>query len=348
MDPRIHEIAARQHDVVTRQQLFEAGFTRHDIDGLVRCGALRRIHRCVYVVGGAELTPWTRATAAILAATAGRSTPRPAGAAASDHAPPHEPAHGLALLLAPAPHAPHAPALPAAGHHLAAALWNMLPIEAVTAIHLVGERPSILPGIVVHRAALDDDELVRLRGVPVTSRARTILDLAATGSAREVEQALAGALRQDPRILERVGTLLTRRPKHRGSGDLRRLLAAFHASGTAPLFLRSLAEEISLTVIRGARLPEPSANVWIAGYEVDFVWLRHRVVMEVDGLEFHGSPTSFHRDRERDAALVRAGFVVLRFTWRQLNDDAPATIAAIASTLARQEILHGLGDRLPA
>ncbi|HEX2102734.1 MAG TPA: DUF559 domain-containing protein [Solirubrobacteraceae bacterium] len=75
-------------------------------------------------------------------------------------------------------------------------------------------------------------------------------------------------------------------------------------------------------------------NHWVAGLEVDFLFEACRVVVETDGWVHHRTPTAFERDRQRDAALARAGHRVLRFTCRQVTDD-PATVAAtIAAALA--------------
>ena len=69
-------------------------------------------------------------------------------------------------------------------------------------------------------------------------------------------------------------------------------------------------------------------------FEVDFAYPELRIVIEVDGWQHHGRRDAFERDRARDAALVAAGWVVLRFTWLQVT-RRPAWVAAqIAATLA--------------
>lgn len=108
------------------------------------------------------------------------------------------------------------------------------------------------------------------------------------------------------------------------------------ATGTSPLYLRSELEERALALIRAAALPEPLGNSLVAGLEVDFVWSAPRVVPEVDGLAFHRSDTSFHRDRARDRILAAAGYQVLRFTWHQLTTSPHACVAALSVALARK------------
>ena len=62
-------------------------------------------------------------------------------------------------------------------------------------------------------------------------------------------------------------------------------------------------------------------------HEVDFFFPAHRLVVETDGWRDHGTRVAFERDRAKDAALVAAGSVLLRFTKRQIADD-PDTVAA--------------------
>jgi very-short-patch-repair endonuclease len=70
------------------------------------------------------------------------------------------------------------------------------------------------------------------------------------------------------------------------------------------------------------------------GYELDFCWPDHRLVVEVDGYRVHGHRTAFERDRARDAALVAAGYRVIRLTWRQLTEQPLLVVANLARALA--------------
>jgi very-short-patch-repair endonuclease len=93
-----------------------------------------------------------------------------------------------------------------------------------------------------------------------------------------------------------------------------------------PQRTRSEAERKLLKIIRDAGLPRPETNTRVAGYEVDFLWRDERLVVELDGWQFHGHRLAFERDREKQQALVAAGLRVSRVTWRQL--DAPLAVAA--------------------
>jgi very-short-patch-repair endonuclease len=74
-------------------------------------------------------------------------------------------------------------------------------------------------------------------------------------------------------------------------------------------------------------------NARVDRFVVDFLWRRERLIVEVDGWESHGTRSAFEEDRARDARLRLLGFNVLRFTWRQLEEDSPAVARAIRALL---------------
>jgi very-short-patch-repair endonuclease len=297
MNPRIESVASAQHGVATRAQFLAAGASRHALDHRVRSGRLIMVHRGVYRLATEPPTIWALAMAAVLAVSRGGR-----GSAVS--------------------------------HTAAAALWEFPGRDPPDAIDVTGTAPRRVQGVRVHRVrSLCSDEVTALRGVPLTTRARTILDLAGTGTTRELEQALAAAVRADRRQAAKLRRLLQRHPRHAGSGRLRLLLGALDAAREEPLFLRSQAEERMLRMARSARLPPFRTNTRIAGLEVDFVWPAQRVIVEVDGYSFHGSAPAFHRDRDRDCTLAAHGYQVLRFAWRQLTEEPYACLAALCMAL---------------
>jgi len=187
-----------------------------------------------------------------------------------------------------------------------------------------------IKGVRIHRVrSLPPDEVTTIAGIPVTTPTRTLLDLAGTLTAREVEQALARALRGQLVMRDEMRAMLKRHPKHRGAAVLRQLLNA----EDDPPFTRSEAEEKLLEITRTARLPRPELNVSVLGHEVDFLWRSARVVAEVDGYAFHALARSFAADRRRDAELTAAGYRVLRFTWADLTDGRLATVVRLAQAL---------------
>jgi very-short-patch-repair endonuclease len=290
---RINEVAAGQHGVVTRTQLREAGLPSHAIDRQLEVGLLRPLHRGVYALGPL-LSPRAPLMAAVLAC-------------------------GHRALVS---------------HRSGAVVWDvwprpseMLPVDTT----VEGYRGTRQPGIRVHRVqVLPETDRTVVDGVPVTTVAKTLVDLAACASARDLERALAQALRRGLTSSSELMTLVTRWPGRRGR---RRLLAALKAG--EPAFTRSEAEELLLQLLRKARLPKPEANASVGGFEVDFLWRSHRLVVEVDGFAFHSSAEMFESDRRRDALLTASGFRVMRITWRQLTKEREALLVVLAQAIAR-------------
>jgi hypothetical protein len=183
-------------------------------------------------------------------------------------------------------------------------------------------------GIRIHRVReLEGNEVMQRDGLPVTAPARTILDLAGVCGPRELERVLATALRQ--RMVEREDllSLLERYPRRRGRGRLRQLLT----SDRGPAFTRSEAERRFLDLVRAGGLPRPEANAVV----VDCLWPGRRLIVEVDGRAYHEGDPAFESDRSRDAALMAAGFRIMRVTWRQIVGEPHAVLVRLAQALVR-------------
>ena len=294
-DAAIDALAVRQHGAVTRAQLLHAGVPAHAIDHRVKKRRLRRLFRGVYGVGPISV-PHQRHAAAVLAC-------------------------GETAVLS---------------HRSAAAVWKLLPHRpGDVPVEVSIQRGYRSPGSVVRvyqTSALSADERTVLEGIPITTPARTLLDIASTVTIGKLEAALARASRRGFTGAEEVWELLNRYPRRRGAPRLRELLA--HGNG-APT--RSEAEARFLTLVRRAQLPRPHVNVAVEGYEVDFLWRRQRFVVEIDGFRFHSSAGAFERDRRRDAVLAAAGFRVVRVTWRQLTEEPEALLVRLAQVLVRTD-----------
>lgn len=184
------------------------------------------------------------------------------------------------------------------------------------------------PGIVVHHARLEARDICEVRGLRLTSPARAIVDLAAVASAPEVERALNEAQVLRLATPADVRAVLDGISRARGAAVLRELLEDL------PFPTSSELERRMRLVLRRAGLPLPRPQAHVLGYTVDFLWERERVVVEVDGFGAHGTRMRFETDRSRDAALVAAGYRVLRFTWRQLLKQPEVVIARLAAVLA--------------
>jgi very-short-patch-repair endonuclease len=191
--------------------------------------------------------------------------------------------------------------------------------------------PRPRPGVRLHRVMLAADEITHEQGVPVTTAARTLVDLAGSAPSRELEQACAQGLRMELTTAADITRILKRYPRRPGAARLRALLAA----DTPPALTRSEAEERFLALVRRAQLPPPVTNVRVAGYELDFYWRGQRLVVEVDGLAWHASRQAIVRDRRRDAVLTASGLRVMRLTWADLVEQPEATLARVAQALVR-------------
>ena len=215
-------------------------------------------------------------------------------------------------------------------HESAAAVWCPGRFEAPREVTVTVVGRKIRPkGIRVHRTARLDPIDTRDRdGLHVTSPARTVLDLAAAehpSLEAFYGELLARRVLREPQLT----AALDRAGPRRGAVLVRSLIAANQRG-----FTRSKGERILRRLCRTAKLPEPLSNVKVAGYEVDFVWPAERLVIEVDGFQFHGHRVAFEWDRRKDQILLTAGYRVVRLTWRQLVDEPLTVLAVIAAALA--------------
>lgn len=289
----LREVGAAQHGVASRAQLVARGISPHAIDRMIRSGRLVVLRRGVYQIGPLPEARTSEMSAVLRCGGDCRVS------------------HMSAAVL-------HA-VITAAAHQ-------------TVEVTMPRRRRRRIAGVRIHRVRdLRPDEVTTLDGIPVTTPARTLLDIAETMSTRDVEQALARGLRMRLVTREDVRLMVERHPRHRGAPLLRRLLA----TEGGPAFARSEAEEKLLRIIRSASLPPPELNAMVVGHEVDFVWRSARVVAEVDGYAFHSSARSFAADRRRDAELAAAGYRVLRFTWADVTDGQLSTAVRLAQALAR-------------
>ena len=194
-------------------------------------------------------------------------------------------------------------------------------------VTVFGEWRPIRPGLRTHSSAtLSPRDRRWVNRIPVTSPARTVLDLAPRHPEARLERVVADAERRGLLRPSDLVEQLERNPRRRGSAALRSVLGL----KGGPAFTRSDAEARLLKLVRKAGLPVPESNAIVAGYEVDLFWREARVIVEFDSFAFHGDRHAFEQDRLRDAELQAAGFRVIRVTWRQLVDDPAGSSAASA------------------
>jgi very-short-patch-repair endonuclease len=112
-----------------------------------------------------------------------------------------------------------------------------------------------------------------------------------------------------------------------------------------PSQTRSDLERRFADLCRDAGLPPPAVNTWVGGFEVDALWPAQRLIVELDGYEFHRTRAAFERDRARDGELQLAGYRVLRFTYRRLVHE-PEAVGTAIRRLVGSDHLRGR-DALP-
>lgn len=224
-------------------------------------------------------------------------------------------------------------------HRAAAQLWGMMPIrslaiEVTRPRRLGGKGNGAHGGIVFHHGLLPADEVTEVDGIPVTEPARTAFDLASRWRGRVLERAWSEM--EVRRLLSRVPVpaLLERHPRRPGATALRALMES-EAPGGVP---RNEFEEAFLALLDRAGLPRPeqNADLMIHGrfIEVDCLWRRQRVAVELDGRAVHVREAAFESDRRRDRQLAAEGWLPDRITWLQLRDEAEEVLADLRATLA--------------
>ncbi len=288
-DRELARLAARQHGVVSRIQLRAAGLGDGAIGHRVRAGRLHPIHRAVYAVGHPLLSDRGRFLAAVLACGDG------------------------AVL----------------SHRSAAALWGIQPLapRAVDVTIPVQSGRSQRRGVTVHRTRrLPPSEVRRKDGIPVTSPARTLVDLAEVVADRPLERALDEGERLGLIKPQAVQAAIEGNPGRIGAATLSSVLDRHRAGST---LTRSELEELFRALCEAHGLPRPAVNVRLGRFRPDFLWREQRLIVETDGTETHLTRAAFERDRIRDAELTAAGFRVVRFSYDRITREP----AAVATTL---------------
>jgi very-short-patch-repair endonuclease len=284
----IAALAERQHGVVCATQLYALGLSKDQVTARVAAGWLHRLHRGVYAVGRRSVSRHGHWMAAVLACG------------------------GVALL----------------SHQSAAELWNIRrrkagrPSLEVTIPKGDGSRPRA--GLLVHRIpSLRVEEMTSRDRIPLTTPARTILDLACRLPRRQLERAIDEAERLRLCSEDELADIARTHPGRAGVGVLIDLLGE-HAIGTTAT--RNDFEEAFLALCHIHHLPQPEVNVPLLDYVVDFFWAEAKLVVEVDGRGSHATRRAFQEDRDRDGRLAVAGYRVVRFTWWDVT-RRPAVVA---------------------
>jgi hypothetical protein len=296
-DRQIAALATRQHGPVTRGQLQALGLTPQHIAHRIAIGRLIRIHRSVYAVGHPSLTREGRWMAAVLAC-------------------------GERAVLS---------------HGDAAALWDLTPARGVVIHVMTPSRSGRAPDrrrVRLHRVGtLTDDERTVLAQIPVTTPARTLLDLAPSLRPRTLEEVIERMDRLALFDLVAVRRVLDTHPRQPGAPKLRMVLERLASAPAADT--RSPLEVALLQLCDDYNLPTPLTNTLVAGHLVDFHWPGTDLIVETDGFAFHRTRHAFDADRERDQALALEGYRVIRFTYNQVTRRRRDTARRLRTLLRR-------------
>jgi len=297
-DQAISEAAAPRDGVLSHRQLVAIGLGKAAISRRVARKLLHPRHPGVYAVGRYDLTRRGQLRAALLR-------------------------YGRRAALS---------------HRTAGAQLDLLKAGGTIDITVTGhpQRPGRRSAVTLHYSrAWRPGEVVWVDGLPCTSVARTLADLAGGARHTDFTRAWNNADRQ---LLLDVGTLGEQIARARaGAPVLRQRLEqlprrAANRVGARGALSRGLGSCIA------SHTHQPMA-AWNGGpqWPCRLVFLPERVAVEVDGRRWHAIQAAFERDREKDLELRDAGFDPHRYTWRQVKDQGPRVADAVRRALARAQ-----------
>jgi very-short-patch-repair endonuclease len=221
----------------------------------------------------------------------------------------------------------------ALSHRSAADLWGLRPSETRVEVTVpaVCRKP---PGIDVHRSrVLDPQDFTVKCGVPITSVARTLLDLSAVVRRADLPAAIDRAERLGLFDLNAIVDVLERARGRRGARALRQAIASY-----TPSTQKSELERAFKRLLEDhADIERPFFNALVDGetgtHEVDAFWEHRRLAVQVDGFEFHRTRRDQQRDAASDADLELAGYRVLRLTWDDVTVHGERTLRRLRLAL---------------
>jgi hypothetical protein len=294
-----------RHGVGTIAELRGFGATDNQIDWLVRTGRLVSYRRAVYRLAGA---PRTTDQLAALAC-----------------------AKGTDVVVS---------------HFSAGRIWNFRRLGSDRRLHvtIAGQNHRLLPGVAIHRTHRFDpvDIVDQMDGIRVTSRPRTVFDLARYVSDDQLESIIEQVLNEDvltiPSLLA-IGRRLRERGRD-GSARFGRVLES------RPAWLKPVGSDLELRVERAivaAGLPRPIRQYEVrlpsgARVRLDFFWPDERVDLEVDHVTWHGGRSNATADKRRDRQLRRAGITTLRVTDDDVLHGLPGVIDDLRAILRPSDV----------
>ncbi|MGH9118192.1 MAG: DUF559 domain-containing protein [Acidimicrobiales bacterium] len=198
-----------------------------------------------------------------------------------------------------------------------------------------------IPGSFVHQ--LNDvwpDHRAEVGGLPVTTPARTIVDLAAVVHTTRLRHIVEDAKHAGLTSCEAVGQCLASVAR-RGKPGVRSLTLVLDRLGPGPSLTTSALERMTLDLLHGSGLPMPVGQFPFPGRQfvagcVDFAYPEAKLILETDGRRWHSRIKELTRDRERDLEAARDGWQTLRFLYEHVTADSQGTLDTIRVVLVER------------
>ena len=305
--------------IVTAAELASAGLTESKINILVGRGVLTRTARGLYARSDQikQLSTNERGLDALrVAAACAIAGPESVGSHAHAAA-----IHKLALLTRPNP----------------TSVSVSLPLKSPRT------NWSRRPSINLHVSELPAEHRIVRYGVPLTTVARTVIDVARTTSLREGVVAADSALHGKQTTKKELYAVIDRCARWPGIAQARRAVDFSDALSESPL------ESLARLVFAEGGLPTPKLQAWIGGDvggvgrplgRADFYWPAHSTIAEADGAIKYSDPTRAQHQLQRDDDLRQAGFQVVHFTWQQIHATPGQIIQSIRAAFAQNAALR--------
>jgi very-short-patch-repair endonuclease len=175
---------------------------------------------------------------------------------------------------------------------------------------------------------IDPRDVAKCRGIPITTVARTVVDLAADSTPGELARFFhesAVRYRLKPHHVEAV---LKRRPNSPGAKALKRVMYGDERA------LLSELERGFIAILRANNLPLPKTNVPRHGHWVDCRWPQHKLIVELDSYRFHGTRHAWERDQQRERKARKRGDEYRRYVWGDVFEQPAATAAEVRQLLS--------------
>ena len=187
-------------------------------------------------------------------------------------------------------------------------------------------RRKRVPGVTTRRSSAI--EIVTHRDIPVTTVARTLVELAGMLSLDDLARACHEAGVRYRTTPAQVDTVLASRPNTRGAAKLRRVLHGDVQVSLSKLELRFL------ELLRAVGLALPVTNRVIDGRRVDCRWPEHRLTVELDGYRYHHTRHAWEQDRRREREARARGDDFRRYTYGDVFESPDAMLAELRAVIS--------------